>query len=115
MSYDLRVCVKIEGCDKYADIAIPEYSSPTYNLSAMFRACTGWNYEQGIHYPCFLYLPVIVRGIIELKKHPERYIEYESRNGYGDINDALKALESWRRCIEEQAKEIPIECLYMSW
>ena len=42
MSYDLRVCVKIEGCDKYANIAMPEYDSPTYNLGAMFRACTGF-------------------------------------------------------------------------
>ena len=74
-----------------------------------------WIYEQGIHYPCFLYLPVIVSGILELEKHPEKYIKYEARNGYGNIDDAHEALESWRRCIEEQAEEIPIECLYMSW
>lgn len=39
MSYDIRICVKVEGIDKYADIARPEYDSPTYNLGEMFRSC----------------------------------------------------------------------------
>lgn len=42
MSYDLRVAVKVQGCDKYADIAEPEYANPTYNLGDMFRACMDW-------------------------------------------------------------------------
>lgn len=25
MSYDIRICVKVEGIDKYADIARPKY------------------------------------------------------------------------------------------
>ena len=29
MSYDLRIAVKVDGCDKFAQIAEPEYSSPT--------------------------------------------------------------------------------------
>ena len=41
MSYDLRIAVKVDGCDKFAQIAEPEYRSPTYNLGKMFRACTG--------------------------------------------------------------------------
>ena len=50
MSYDLRIAVKVDGCDKFAQIAEPEYSSPTYNLGKMFRACTGWDYKQGEYY-----------------------------------------------------------------
>lgn len=46
MSYDLRIAVKVDGCDKFAQIAEPEYSNPTYNLGKMFRACTGWDYKQ---------------------------------------------------------------------
>ena len=52
MSYDLRIAVKVDGCDKFAEIAEPEYSSPTYNLGKMFRACTGWDYKQGEYYKC---------------------------------------------------------------
>lgn len=29
MSYDLRIAVKVAGCDKFAQIAEPEHSSPT--------------------------------------------------------------------------------------
>lgn len=47
MSYDLRIAVKVDGCDKFAEIAEPEHSSPTYNLGKMFRACTEWDYKQG--------------------------------------------------------------------
>ncbi len=49
MSYDLRVAVKVEGCDKYANIAEPEYAHPTYNLGDMFRACTEWDYTSVRH------------------------------------------------------------------
>ena len=31
MSYDIRICVKVDGIDKYAEIARPEYDSPTYD------------------------------------------------------------------------------------
>ena len=37
MSYDLRIAVKVDGCDKFAEIAEPEYSSPAYNLGKMYR------------------------------------------------------------------------------
>lgn len=48
MSYDLRLAVKVEGTkDLYAVIAEPEYDSPTYNIGEMFRACMGWDFEQG--------------------------------------------------------------------
>ena len=52
MSYDIRICVKVDGIDKYAEIARPEYDSPTYNLRDMFVACMGWDYEQGEYYRC---------------------------------------------------------------
>ena len=55
MSYDLRIAVKVAGVPKnepdlYVVIAEPELSNPTYNLGEMFRACTGWDYDQGEFY-----------------------------------------------------------------
>lgn len=35
MSYDMRVCVKVEGCGKYAVVGVSEYNDPTYNLREM--------------------------------------------------------------------------------
>lgn len=37
--------VKVEGCDKYAEIAEPFYSSPTYNLGKLFRTCMDWQFK----------------------------------------------------------------------
>lgn len=115
MSYDLRVSVKVEGCDKYADIGYPEYDHPTYNLRDMFEACMNWDYSQGEYYPCAEYVSKIERGITELKFHRENYVKYNPSNGRGSIDSALKALESWWECIQEQAETIPIDCLYIRW
>lgn len=52
MSYDIEICVKIDGLDQYARIAEPEYASPTYNLGKMFRECMNWQYSQGEYYNC---------------------------------------------------------------
>jgi len=115
MSYDLSVAVKVEGCDKYADIALPEYDHPTYNLRDMFEACMDWDYKQGEYYPCSEYISKLERGIIELKFHREDYEKYNPSNGWGSIGSALKALESWWACIQEQAEIIPMDCLYIRW
>lgn len=115
MSYDLRVAVKVEGCDKYADIAEPEYANPTYNLGDMFRACMEWDYEQGKYYRCDEVLPKIEHGIQELETKHDEYTVYNPANGWGDIYSAKEALISLRNCICDQAEEIPLECLYMCW
>lgn len=115
MSYDLRVAVKVEGCDKYADIAEPEYAHPTYNLGDMFRVCMEWNYEQGKYYSCEEVLPKIDHGITELIYNEKKYLKYNSPNGWGDTKDALETLVSLNKCIFEQAEEIPLGCLYMAW
>lgn len=115
MSYDLRVAVKVEGCDRYADIASPEYDNPTYNLRQVFEACMDWDYEQGMYYNCKEYLPKLEHGITELKFRGQEYKHLEPDNGWGSVSGTLEALESWWECINEQAEYIPIECLYMSW
>lgn len=115
MSYDLRVAVKVEGCDKYANIAEPEYANPTYNLGDMFRACMGWDYKQGEYYSCDFVMPRVEHGIEELKHNRKKYEQYNPSNGWGSIDSAIQDLESLRACIYDQAEEIPLECLYMCW
>lgn len=115
MSYDLRVAVKVEGCDKYADIAEPEYANPTYNLGDMFRACMNWDFEQGEYYRCDFVMPTIEQGIKELKCNRKKYEQYNPNNSWGSIGTAIQDLESLRACIYEQAEEIPLNCLYMRW
>lgn len=115
MSYDLRIAVKVDGTDIFAEIAEPEYSSPTYNLGEMFRACMDWDYMQSEYYRCSEVIGNIERGIRELRVNKSAYAKYNPSNGWGDTNSALGALESLRECIYTQAEEIPIEHLWVAW
>lgn len=122
MSYDLRLAVKAEGAeDCYVVFDEPEYSSPTYNIGDMFRACTGWNFKQSEWYNAKEVLPLIQHGINELKYNEKEYIKYNSPNGWGSTESALKALQSLEDCIYQNVSgnytwnKIPIECIYISW
>ena len=122
MSYDIRVGVKVAGLDDcYAVIAEPEYHSPTYNLGMMFRACTGWNFDQGEWYKASEVIPMIEHGIHELKFNRDRYESLNPKNGWGNIDSALKALESMLECIMQEMSgswswnKIPAEYLYVCW
>lgn len=115
MSYDLRIAVKVQGCDRFAGIATPKYYQPTYNLGKMFRACTGWDYNQGEYYNCAEVIGKIEQGIHELSVNRQKYKPMEPSNGWGSIASAKLALESLRDCIYEQAEDIPIECLWVAW
>ena len=125
MSYDLRIRVKVEGCDVYAEIARPEYDSPTYNLGQLFRSCMDWDYSQSekgddgkyhsVYYRCADIIKNVEQGIRELRAHPKKYEHLLPENGWGTMHGAIKSLESLRDCIYEQAEDIPIECLWMSW
>ena len=121
VSYDIRIGVKVEGSGCFAVVAEPQYSSPTYNLRDMFVACMDWDYEQGMWYNCEEVLPKFERGLSELLFHREAYEQYNPSNGWGNIDSAIKVIESVIECIKHQRgdgwswNDIPLECLYMSW
>lgn len=115
MSYDIEIGVRVYGTDLYAPIAKPEYADPTYNLGQMFRAATGWNFEQGKWYRCEDVINNIQQGIGELRIRPSKYKTLEPKNGWGTISSAVECLESMRDCIYRTAKEIPIEHLWVRW
>lgn len=99
MSYDIEFGVKTVAEDrfgeKFAVIAVPELSSPTYNLREMFVACMDWDYKQGKWYPATDALEHIRHGIRELEDHREKYLEYNPPNGWGTLDGALECLRNW--------------------
>lgn len=115
MSYDIRLAVKIEGYDGYADVAEPAYASPTYNIGEMLRAATGWDFNQHEYYRCAEIIDKVEHGIHELILNKKEYKQYELPNGLGSVTTAIEALGSLRDCIYETAEYIPIEFLYMRW
>lgn len=44
-----------------------------------------------------------------------KYAELLPSNGWGTMHGALNTLNSIRKCILEQAEDIPIDCMYMRW
>ena len=115
MSYDIRVTVKVEGCDKYAVVGTPEYDSPTYNLRKMFVACMDWDYHQGEVYAAEFALEKLGNGLRELTTRRGNYTMYNPSNGWGDIDSAIKAICSAITCINECAENYPMSCLYFEW
>jgi len=115
MSYDIRICVKAEGCDAYPTIATPEHDNPTYNLGRMFRKCMDWDYNQTKYYQCDFVITRVEHGLKELKNNRDKYLQYNPDNGWGNIDDAISVLTSLRQCIYETAETVPIHCLYMHW
>lgn len=113
MSYDVGLYVKVEGCNKYLSIAVPEYEHPTYNLRDMFVACMDWDYKQGEYYKCDFVMNKIQYGLRELTINKKLYEKYNLAN----IDSAIEFFYSLIECIEETIRfdEIPIDCLYMKW
>lgn len=114
MSYDLRLAVKTEY-GSFVEIGAPDYDSPTYNLGEMFRACTGWDYNQGEYYKCSEVIDKIEHGIRELTCNRSEYLQYNPPNGWGDLPGALMCLISLRDYIYERGEDIPLEYLYVAW
>lgn len=112
MSYDLEILGKIEN-GQYICIGEPKYSSPTYNLGRMFREAMDWDFYQGVIYNVADIFENIQRGIAELEKQPEKYVQYEPENKWGTVNDALDVLKSLRDCILE--KDVETKYLYVRW
>ena len=112
MSYDLEILGKIEN-GQYICIDEPKHRSPTYNLGKMFRAAMDWDFDQGTIYNVADIFENIQRGIAELERQPEKYVQYEPKNKWGTVSSALEDLRSLRDCILEQ--DIDTKYLYMRW
>lgn len=119
MSYDLRIAVKVADTEDntFIDIATPDYDEPTYNLGKMFRACTGWDFEQGKYYRVSEVYENIERGINELTYNEERYIPLNPDNGWGNTKSALVALKSLKECIDNITgwNTLPMSCMWVAW
>lgn len=103
--------------EKYVEIGIPEYDSPTYNLRDMFVACMNWDYDQGKYYRCSEVIKRVKHGISNLAYHREEFIQYNAPNGWGTIDDAFDCLSSLKTSIYNVSEEydLPLEHLYMRW
>ena len=115
MSYCIGIYVKVEGCGKYVQTTYPTYYKPTYNLGKLFRACMDWQFKNSEYYRCDYVMERIDKGIKEIAYNSDEYTELLPSNGWGTMHGALNTLNSIRKCILEQAEDIPLECMYLKW
>jgi hypothetical protein len=142
MSYDIRFCVRttepnLDG-DRFVIVHTPEYYSPTYNYSKMFRACMGWDYEtywrddDGIARRKYYHMPDVLpklrRGLAELENRPEFYRQFEPENKWGTVEGAIKCIRSWileltppdewgedEYVCDSVLRDWPLEALWWRW
>lgn len=115
MSYSIGIYVKVEGCNQYAEIAYPYYSSPPYSLGKLFRTCMDWQFKNDEYYKCDYVMEHIDKGIKEITYNSDKYAELLPSNSWETMNTVHDALRSIRDCILEQAEDIPLDCMYMKW
>ncbi|CWE68238.1 Uncharacterised protein [Streptococcus pneumoniae] len=72
-----------------------------------------WDFDQDTTYNIADVLDNIQRGISELERYPEKYVQYEPENRWGTVSVALEVLKSLKECILEQ--DIDTKYLYMRW
>lgn len=122
MSYDIRFAVETVHPNKFGEcfavVDAPANDSPTYNVGSIFRACMGWDFEQGVWYPMAEALEHIDKGIGNLRGNFDAYRHLEPENKWGTVETVWNCLTSWREEIESPygvTGRWPIETLWWRW
>lgn len=110
MSYDIAFKVKVEGIDKYIEVGNCD-ANTTWNVREMIVKSTGleWNNcaNNGL---CKDIIPHIEKGWGELNRYPEKYKQYEAKNGWGTVESTKRFFETiisaWNGFVKWEDKEL---------
>jgi hypothetical protein len=93
MSYDITFKVKVDGIDRYVSVGDCS-ANITWNVRKIIELSTGlpWLNEANNGY-CKDVIPFIEKGLIELRKHPGKYMPYEAKNGWGTVDGTIRFFE----------------------
>lgn len=90
MSYDIGFKVKVEGVDCWVE-PMGCNANITWNVREMIEKSTGldWlnNDNNGL---CVDVIPHIEHGERELTEYPDKYRQYEAKNGWGTVESTLR-------------------------
>ena len=112
MSYDIDFRVPVH---KHNDVYVTiggSSANATWNLRDMIEKSTGleWKNEAN-NGRCLDVIPCISRGLIELVQYPEKYKQYEAKNGWGTIQGCIEffrqILKDWATfCSDSETKDL---------
>ena len=110
MSYDINFKVKVQDLDYYVNVG--ECSANiTWNVRDIILKSTGleWKNEQNNGYVKDV-VPFIEKGLLELKTNGDKYLKYESKNGWGTVKGTINFFEQiikeWEDFKEWKPKEL---------
>lgn len=93
MSYDISFKVKVADTNKYVEVGNCT-ANITYNVRKIIELSTGLPWVNGENNGlCNDVIPHIEEGLRELQKHPEKYYQYESPNGWGTVAGTIHFFE----------------------
>lgn len=101
MSYDISFKVKVEGVDAHVPVGDCN-ANTTWNVREMIEKATGlpWINEAN-NGRCVDIIPYIQKGFSELAWNPEKYKQYEAKNGWGTVESTAgffkQILDDWKK------------------
>lgn len=117
MSYDIDFRVKVQGLEnRYVSVGDCD-ANITWNLRDMIVKSTGleWKNEEN-NGLCKDVIPYIVSGLNELMKHPEKYKQYEAKNGWGTVEGCKRffttIISDWNDFCEDSWTEDLVDVTY---
>jgi len=118
MSYDIRICAKVEGCGKFVPLQT-DYkfnTSPSYNLREIFVSSMEWDYKQGEYYKCDFVLEKVKNGINNLTDFYAKKNKTITIKRTSEI-EAISELYNIKYMIEctSEDYEVDPEYLYFRW
>ncbi len=89
MSYDISLMVKVEGIDKFVEVA--EGGNTTYNVRELIKQASGWVIKDtGNNGLAEDIGKLVEESIRQLSDRPELYRQYEAKNGWGTVECTLE-------------------------
>ncbi len=100
MSYDISFRVKVEGVDCWVEVGDCD-ANTTWNVREMIVQSTGLPWHNCANNGfCKDVMVNIERGFNELTFNPEKYKQYEAKNGWGTVESTRvffeRILYAWR-------------------
>jgi len=108
MSYDISLRVKVEGIDKYVEVA--DGGNITWNVRDLIKAASGWDIKNEENNGTAEEIGMLIqKGIFALETNPDTYKHLESPNGWGTIEGTLRFFKGFL----EVCKEYPYAYVYV--
>ncbi len=117
MSYDVSFRVKVEGIDEYVDVGSCD-ANITWNVRQLIKESSGWDIlNEDYNGLVKDLIPKLQAGLNNLLLNPQKYIEFESPNGWGTVSGVINfyknIINSWIEFVGDYPKLVDVAVIYV--